>query len=106
MLNGWGQTCPDRWVPTRLRRHVVGPWRRLRWDREARGRLDPDVDDAPPDPRPGLGEERDADRDARRDGLWNLNVLRRMLLSQGLYPDDMPGADPVCRARVDPPVLA
>lgn len=53
------------------------------------------VDDVPPDPRLGRGEESDADREARLDRLWdstfNLNVLRPMLLSRGLYPDDLPG---------------
>ena len=42
------------------------------------------------------GEERDADHeDARLDAIWDsmfdLNVLRPTLMSQGLYPDDLPG---------------
>jgi hypothetical protein len=52
------------------------------------------VDNVLPDPRPGR-EESDTDREARPDRLWastfNLNVLRPLLLSRGLYPDDVPG---------------
>jgi hypothetical protein len=43
-----------------------------------------------------LGEEPDAaDGDVRLDALWDsmfdLNMLRPLLLSRGLYPDDVPG---------------
>lgn len=53
----------------------------------------PGIDDVPPDAQ--LGEESDADGDARLDAIWDsmfdLNVLRPLLLSRGLYPDDVPG---------------
>jgi hypothetical protein len=51
-----------------------------------------DSDEAPPDRL--SGEESDTDDDVRLDAIWDsmfdLNVLRPLLLSRGLYPDDVP----------------
>jgi hypothetical protein len=61
--------------------------------RDAESPSTPGIDDVPPDAQ--LGEESDADGDARLDAVWDsmfdLNVLRPLLLSRGLYPDDVPG---------------
>lgn len=61
--------------------------------RDADSPSTPDTDGIPPDALAGEGS--DADDDARLDALWDsvfdLDVLRPLLLSRGLYPDDVPG---------------
>ena len=62
--------------------------------RDADSPSTPGIDDVAPDAE--TGEESDAaDGDVRLDAIWDsmfdLNELRPLLLSRGLYPDDVPG---------------